>query len=430
MDVIEQRSRQEAELQASIDGWIARQPAESDEKLALLVLELKGAARLRSHPKAGQYGDTLLRELYSRISSILRPADRITILSDSELLLTLFGIKNAGHARLAVRKILHEIDRFHASYAGSIHITPRLGISLWPSEASSGKELLRTAALAIDHAWSSGEPFFFYSAEDGQKQLFSWNIDGEIERALKEDQLLLHYQPQVSIASGATIGAEALIHWNHPIHGRLSPASFITLVENAEAIHPLTRWCLHSALRQLSEWTAMRIPPTVSVNISSHNFSDPSFLDMVHNALSVWGVPPQLLTLEITEGVLLDDLDFAVDLLQALHRMGVRTSIDDFGTGYSSLAYLKKLPVDELKIDQSFIRNILHDQADRSIVETIIKIAHDFRFSVVAEGIEQIEVIPLLDELGCGVGQGYAIARPMAGCEFQQWMEQCATAKR
>jgi len=423
MDVIEQRSRQEAELQSAIDGWIAKQPPGGDDKVAVIAVELKDAARLRSHPKAGDLGDELLRQLHRTISDTLRPCDRITILSDTEIVLTLFGIKNAGHARLAVRKLLHEIDRFHANQAGAIHITPRLGISLWPTMAGNGKELLRTAALATDRAWKSAEPFLFYSAEDGGEKLFSWNIDSEIERALKEDQLLLHYQPQISTATGATLGAEALIHWSHPQHGELSPASFISLVENAEAIHPLTRWCLHSALRQLSEWSSMPCPPGISVNISSHNFADPTFLDMVHNALSVWGVPAQLLTLEITEGVLLDDMDYAISVLQALRKMGVRTSIDDFGTGYSSLAYLKTLPVDELKIDQSFIRNILHDQADRNIVETIIKIANDFGFSVVAEGIEQEEVIPLLHQLGCGVGQGYAIARPMSGLEFYHWIE-------
>lgn len=427
MDVIEQRSRQEAELQAAIDDWIARHPPGSDEKLAVFAVELKDAARLRSHPKAGHLGDELLRELHRSISESLRPGDRITILSDTELYLTLFGIKNSGHARLAVRKLLHEINRFHATQSGAIHITPRLGISVWPTAASNGKELLHTAALATDHAWKSGEAFVFYSAKTGDEKLFSWNIDSEIERALKDDQLILHYQPQISITSGATLGAEALIHWSHPQHGELSPDSFISLVENAEAIHPLTRWCLHSALRQLSEWTGIPSPPGISVNISSHNFADTTFLDMVHNALSVWGVPAQLLTLEITEGMLLNDLDYAISVLQALRKMGVRISIDDFGTGYSSLAYLKTLPVDELKIDQSFIRNILHDQADRNIVETIIKIADDFGFSVVAEGIEQKEVIPLLHELGCDVGQGYAIARPMSAEEFHQWMERCSS---
>ncbi|MCW8828266.1 MAG: GGDEF domain-containing phosphodiesterase [Gammaproteobacteria bacterium] len=432
MDVIEQRSRQESELLAVINEWITRHPEPAQVgdqvKLAVIAVEITAATRLRSYP-GGPRGEQLLRELHQRICSTVRPDDRHVVLSDTELLLVLFGIKSAGHARLAVRKLLNEITQYQNSELETVRITPRLGIAVWPDVAANGEELLRTASLAVDRARECGEAFFFYQPKNRDEKLFHWNIEAEIERALKEDELKLHFQPQISTASGCTTGAEALIHWHHPRYGYLSPSSFIPLVENSAVIDPLSRWCLHSALRQLASWMDNLHPPTLSVNISSRNFSDPSFLDMVSNALSVWGIPPNLLTLELTESALLEDIDYAITILQALQRMGIRVSIDDFGTGYSSLAYLKNLPVDELKIDQSFIRNLLTDRSDRNIVETIIKIANDFGFGVVAEGIEQEAIIPLLHELGCETGQGFAISRPLSAEAFGQWLAQHPCAK-
>ena len=423
MDVIEHRSRQEAELLALLDSWMEKQPSDGMNKVAVIAIELQGATLLRSFPDAEQ-GERLLRELHQCISDRLRPDDRQVVLSDTELLVTLFDIKNAGHARLAVHKLLHALHDHHAGKLDTAHIKPFMGIALWPEVADNPRELLGLASLAVDRARNDDVQFFFYTMEEKKKKLFRWNIAAEIEHALKGDELVLHFQPQVSTTSGELLGAEALVHWNHPEHGYLPPGTFIPLVENSEAIHSLTRWCLHSALHQLTEWPLPSRPPSVSVNISSRNFTDPSFLDVVENALTLWDVPAYMLTLEITEGALLQDIDYATGMLDSLRGFGVRTSIDDFGTGYSSLSYLKALPVDELKIDQSFIRNIQAERADRNIVETIIKIARDFGLSVVAEGIEQDEVIGLLGELGCDIAQGFAIAKPLSGKDFYHWTVQ------
>lgn len=421
MDIICQRSQQEAAIAAAIDDHLITGSTEHNKQIAVLMLELRGTARLRAHP-GGERAEKLIRRIHQSISKALRPHDRVDYFSDSEAMITLFGINNSGHARLAVRKLLHDLGNIQDEDGYGVHVAPLLGIALYPDVADSGTELLRKAALAADMARSSGQNFLYYDPKLGDGKLFNWNIEQEVERALRNDEFSLHYQPQIAIHNHAITGAEALLRWQHPEHGAVSPGSFIPLAERSQAIHPLTRWCLHTAMRQLSECSNHTVPYNVSVNISSYNLIDPGFAPMVGNALQLWNIPADRLTLEITEGALLEDLSHATMVLDGLRQQGIRISLDDFGTGYSSLAYLKHLPVDELKIDQSFVRNIIDEQHDRHIVETIIKIARDFDFAVVAEGIEQHQAMSLLGELGCHAGQGYAISHPMPHGQFCDWI--------
>ncbi|MBE0510147.1 MAG: GGDEF domain-containing phosphodiesterase [Chromatiales bacterium] len=420
MDILAQRSRQETQVIDGIDAWLKSHP--DQPRVAVISLAMLGMPRLRAHP-GGLAGETLIRNIHARIQQVLRPGDHCELLSDGECLISLYGIKNVGHAQLAVRRLLHELNNYSDEAGYRVHTGPRLGIALFPDNASNAPTLVHKAGLALDMAKAADQEFLFYSQGHGQEKLFNWNIDQELERALRDDELQLHYQPQLSLANQEVSGVEALLRWQHPEHGHISPADFIPLAERSRIIHPLTRWCLHTCLRQLGEWASLDRHRNMSVNISSYNLSDPGFAEMVGNALQLWHVPAPRLTLEITEGALLEDLDYATGVLGSLRRLGVRISIDDFGTGYSSLSYLKHLPVDELKIDQSFVRNILNDRHDRSIVETIIKIARDFNFSLVAEGIEQEAALLLLDEMGCHTGQGYAIARPLPHSALMNWLE-------
>lgn len=352
----------------------------------------------------------------------MRLSDRIDVLSDAELLITLFGIKNSGHALLAVRKLRHMLKNYQYDHGEQVSLKPVFGIALWPDAAATGDALIQLAGLAKEAAREQHEDFVFSTPESRSDELFRLNIEQEIVRALDNDEFVLHYQPQISLKSGAVVGAEALLRWNHPQQGMLSPGRFIPLVEKSGAIHALTRWCLYTALRELRSCSTHFGSVGVSVNVSSRNLAEPSFREVIANALSLWSVPPEMLTLEITEGALLEDIEYATAMLDSLQQLGVRISIDDFGTGYSSLAYLKHLPVDELKIDQSFVRNFLSERQDRSIIETIIKISKDFGFMLVAEGIERNEVRERLSAMGCEYGQGNAISRPLPHGEFCRWL--------
>jgi EAL domain-containing protein (putative c-di-GMP-specific phosphodiesterase class I)/GGDEF domain-containing protein len=423
MDVIARRSQQETDAVRCIDQWIASQPQSVPERLAVITIELQGAGRVRSLLGSDR-GESLLRAIHEGIATSLRLSDSVEVLSDSELLVTLFGVKNAGHALLAVRKLSHLLNRQQQDNTETVRLKPVFGVALWPDAAVSGSELVRMSGMAADSAREENLEYVFCDTQGDNDKFFDWNIEQQIERALDNDEFALHYQPQVSLTSGTTVGAEALLRWYHPEQGLIAPGRFIPLVEKSDAIHALTRWCLHTALRELCSWSDLPCPPGVSVNISSRNFLDPSFREVVANALSLWGVPPHLLTLEITEGALLEDIDYATAVLDSLRELGVRISIDDFGTGYSSLAYLKQLPVDELKIDQSFVLNFLDDEHDRNIVETIIKISRDFGFAVVAEGIEHAAVIAALGGMGCETGQGYAISHPLPHQQFCQWLRE------
>lgn len=420
MDIVEQRSLQEAELAELIDGHIAK-AGKGQEKIAVFALELRGTARLRAHP-GGAQAERLIREIHQKVHNTLRPNDKVVYLNDAQILLTMPGLKNPGHARLAVRRLLYELNNYRDEQGFSVRVAPLIGVALWPDVATSGEDLLSKAGLAVDMAINSQQDFYFYSPTLERQKLQSWNIVQEVERGLRADEFSIHYQPQINLTSGELTGVEALIRWYHPEHGALSPSAFIPLVEHSSAIQPLTRWCLHTALRQFKDLPSQPQPLTVSVNISSRNLAEPGFGEMVTNSINLWGMPPSQLTLEVTEGALLEDIDYATAVLDDLRQQGVRISIDDFGTGYSSLSYLKQLPVDELKIDQSFVRNILTERHDRNIVETIIKIARDFDFSLVAEGIEQDAALKLLGEMGCEIGQGYAISRPMAHGQLCDWI--------
>jgi EAL domain-containing protein (putative c-di-GMP-specific phosphodiesterase class I)/GGDEF domain-containing protein len=420
MDILSHRSQAEGQLIERITAWTEAHTA--SPRIAVVSMAMLGMPRLRAHP-GGLAAETLMRNIHARILQTLRPGDDCEFLSDGECLIALYNIKNAGHAQLAVRRLLHELNHYSDEAGYRVHIGSVLGIALFPDNASDAATLVRKASLALDMAKTSGQEFLFYHQHHEQEKLFNWNIEQELERAIHDDELQLHYQPQVCLRTQRVNGVEALLRWQHPEHGSVSPANFIPLAERSHIIHPLTRWCLHTCMRQLADSIVADRLCKMSVNISSYNLSDPGFIDMVGNALALWNVPAQSLTLEITEGALLEDLNYASGVLESLREFGVRISIDDFGTGYSSLSYLKHLPVDELKIDQSFVRNILNEHHDRSIVETIIKIARDFNFSLVAEGIEQEAALLLLDEMGCHAGQGYAIAKPLSYLDLQDWLD-------
>ncbi|OOZ40453.1 hypothetical protein BOW53_07735 [Solemya pervernicosa gill symbiont] len=427
MDIIELRTQREGAAIERIDAAIKKGES-SHQRIAVLSVKIGGAAHLRALFGSGE-GEQMLKEIHQRMVGTLRLSDSVIVLSESEVLLILFGVKNMGHARLAVRKLLHLLTHHVEIDEDKFRIKPVIGIATYPDGANSGAELLKSAVLARSLAEDRGEEYIFYCTalqseqSEQSEQSVSWNIEYEVERAIDNDEFELYYQPQVELNSGKVIGAEALLRWNHPQRGMVPPGQFIPLAEKTDAIHPLTRWTLHNALRHVGEWPKSESKSTISVNIASRNFNQPSFQEVVENGLSLWGVDPQRLVLEITEGALLHDVEYTTAVLESLRTLGIKVSVDDFGTGYSSLAYIKQLPVDELKIDQSFIHDILKSVHEQKIVEIILKIAQDFGFSVLAEGIEEPGALEILKNLKCGFGQGYLFARPMPHTEYCAWLQ-------
>jgi EAL domain-containing protein (putative c-di-GMP-specific phosphodiesterase class I) len=262
----------------------------------------------------------------------------------------------------------------------------------------------------------SARSFAMYAAEHDHSSIRRVTLLGELRRAVDLEEFRLFHQPTVSLTTGAIVGTEALIRWQHPVHGLMSPSEFIDLAEVSGMIHPLTRWALRTALYQASEWATDGQPPTVgvSINLSVRNLYDSELTAWMHQLLVESNFPASLVTLEITESEVMDDPFLAVEVLGELRALGVHTSIDDFGTGHSALAYLKHLPIDEIKIDQSFVAGLRSSPADETIVRAIIDLGHNLGLTVVAEGVEDDDTLERLRTLGCDLAQGYHLSPPIS----------------
>jgi EAL domain-containing protein (putative c-di-GMP-specific phosphodiesterase class I) len=282
--------------------------------------------------------------------------------------------------------------------------------------------------VAMYTAKRSNRGYAMYSPEFDQHSPERLAVVGDLRRAIDNDELALVYQPKVSLESGRCIGAEALIRWHHPQRGMVPPDQFIPLAEQTGLIQPLSRWVLSTALRQARAWHDAGVDIPIAVNLSMRDLHDPELPDTVAELLAKWDVAPTRLMVEITENGLMADPARALQTVIGLRTMGIRIAIDDFGTGYSSLAYLKRLPVDELKIDRSFVRELAADQDDLAIVRSTISLGHDLGLRIVAEGVEDAATLDLLAELGCDVGQGYHISRPVSPQQLVEQFQRLAAA--
>jgi len=388
----------------------------------LLMIRLHGLKKMGTIFGSGTT-ESIIQSLGEQLLQALRPDDRLLRMGRYELAVLLQGVLNRGHAVLAASKLAHlletpvEIGRRHRKLAFSI------GVSLMPEHSSDPETLLRYAELAAISARRAQLPYQLYSEIDPQSGVSGWDIEGELEHALSNGELSLHYQPKISAGSGRLLGAEALMRWQHPEKGNIPPDRFIPIAERIGLMPQLTWWCLNTALRQRQEWAGPDSSLDVAINISALDLGNEGFIQSVTNAIGIWGTPPERLTLEITEGSLMADIALSAEILKRIRRHGIQISIDDFGTGYSSLAYFKQLPADELKIDRSFIHNILEDELDRHIVSTIIRMADRLHLNIVAEGVENARAQQVLTELGCDILQGYFLSRPLPQEQFIAWIQ-------
>ncbi len=370
-----------------------------------------------------QVGDLLLKEIGPRLRGALPETDTIARLGGDEFAVLLPALPDEKAAVQAATRLL-DAAAIPFDLAGlRLEVRSSLGIALFPQHGGDADMLLRRAEVAMYAAKQGHKGCELYKASHDPYVPSRLKLIGQLHEAIqKEEQLTLHYQPKVCLRTGHVTGIEALVRWEHPTKGLLLPGVFIPLAEHTGLIRPLTMHVLKTALRQSRAWREQGLEPSISVNLSAEDLRDEEFSSQVGQLLTRSGAAPGCLQLEITESSILADPLCASRVLANLSAMGVRISLDDFGTGYSSLAYLKQLPVDEIKIDKSFVTNMALDARDVAIVRSIIDLGHNLKLEVVAEGVETQDVRRRLVAMGCDLAQGYGIARPMSAADVPGWL--------
>ncbi|MFC5460875.1 EAL domain-containing protein [Massilia niabensis] len=366
-------------------------------------------------------GDRLLRQASARIAAAIRPTDTVARTGDDEFVLLLVERGDECQVLATVDEVLAAVAAPYTECGQRIHITCSAGVAGYPADGEDADTLVKHAEIAMVRAKEGGRNLArFYLPGMNERARERLALVDAMRVALASNQFELHYQPQIDLAAGRAIGMEALIRWRHPQHGLMRPDRFITLAEETGLIVPMGAWALRSACAQAVTWQAAGFGPLrVAVNLSARQFQDPALPAMIGAVLRETGLSPRCLELEVTESLMMDDVEVAIVMMKELKAMGVRLSIDDFGTGYSSLAYLKCFPVDVLKIDQSFVRDIEHDPDNAAMVAAIISLSHDLGMRVIAEGVETPAQRDFLARRDCDEVQGYLYSRPVPAAEFE-----------
>ncbi len=404
--------------------------ARSHQRGALLFIDLDNFKALND-TQGHDVGDLLLQLVAQRLSECVRKADTVARLGGDEFVMMIDELDAdettaAAHVIHVGEKVLQSLNQPYTLVGREFHITPSIGITLYDGQAQTTDELLKQADLAMYQAKAAGRnTMLFYDPHMQTVVNARVALEADIRQGISQQQFLLHYQPQVD-GSGRVIGVEALLRWAHPVSGMVPPSSFIPLAEETGQILMLGQWVLQQACTQLAEWAhhPMRQAWTLAVNVSARQFRQIDFVEDVRQVLRDTGANPRRLKLELTETMLLNDLDDTIAKMDLLQEQGVGFSLDDFGTGYSSLAYLKLLPLDQLKIDQSFVRDLLNDPNDAAIARTVIALARVLGLNVIAEGVETAEQHAFLLHEGCDAYQGYLFARPLPLDTLEAWADE------
>jgi diguanylate cyclase (GGDEF)-like protein len=368
-------------------------------------------------------GDALIAEIASRLHSCLRPTDILARTGSTEFAVILPALAGTGVPLLAAQKFLRRCTESFKFNARRVKPSLSFGVSACPEDATTAELLLHHADVALRQACRSGREIVAYGECERSEDQPNIQLERAIEAAIDQSELVLHFQPKIDLHTGFVIGLEALSRWTTDDGQSVPPDRFIKLAERNGLILPLTLWSFDAALRECQSWQSTLPGVSVAVNLSATLLAEPELTDLVSQALNLWELPAELLTLEITESAVMSHVESSLDALQRLSELGVRLSLDDFGTGYSSLAYLKKLPVDELKIDRVFVDDMLSTDEDRCIVQAVVDLAQNFGLTVVAEGPEDEETIVALTLMGCTQAQGYVVARPMPAEAIAGWLE-------
>jgi diguanylate cyclase (GGDEF)-like protein/PAS domain S-box-containing protein len=395
----------------------------SGELLAVCYLDLDGFKPINDL-YGHEAGDRLLVEIAERLRSCLRDADTLGRLGGDEFVILLLGLGEVPEYEVALQRILEMIKQPVFIAGNAVSVSASIGVTLYPLDHADSDTLLRHADQAMYEAKHAGKNRYqLFNPENDRLARKHRETVERMQLALESGELVLHYQPKVDMRLAQVIGAEALIRWQHPERGLLPPAEFLPHIESSDVIVALGDWVIGEALRQSAAWRLDGLSVSVSVNIAARHLQRPDFVSRLQAHLAARSpLPPDgRLDLEVLETTALEDMSHISLVIAACRELGVRFALDDFGTGYSSLSYLRRLPADTLKIDQSFVRDMLRDPEDRAIVAGIIRLAETFGRGVIAEGVESVDAGRALLALGCSQAQGYGIARPMPAAEFLQW---------
>lgn len=404
-----------------------RQGARDGSKSAVMLFDLDRFKEIND-TLGHKYGDRVLAEVGPRIRGVLRDADTIARLGGDEFCVLLPRIEALSYAIEVADRIITVLGEPIEIDGMVLGIEASCGIAMAPLDGDNADLLLQRADVAMYVAKDSNVNVVAYTEQLNINTPGRLTLVGDLRTAISENHLVLHYQPKANLASGQVRGVEALVRWQHPSLGLIPPGEFIPVAEHTGLIKPLTTWVLRTALGQCRQWLDETDAEgsrelSMAINLSTRSLLDDGFPDEVKAALDEAGVPAHLLELEVTESAIMTDPMRARRLLIELSELGVRISIDDFGTGYSSLAYLKDLPVSQLKIDQSFVQNMHHDLNDAIIVRSVVDLGHNLGLQTVAEGVEDLQTWEQLAQLGCDDAQGYYLARPMPPGEFMSWLQ-------
>lgn len=395
-----------------------------DIPLAVCMLDLDGFKAVNDG-YGHACGDLLLVEVATRLRDIIRGEDVVARLAGDEFVLILRYVRDADELNAALLRILKSISEPYSIQGLEINVFASIGVTLFPSDDEDADTLLRHADQAMYVAKQNGRNRF---------QLFDVSLEQEVKathqtveqvrQALAAGELCLHYHPKVNLRCGTVVGFEALLRWQHPVRGLVFPGDFLPLIEQTDLIVDVGEWVMDQALAQMHQWQGAGHSWSVSVNIAARHFQRADFVDRLQLLLAQHPeVAPHMLDLEIAESVAIDNIQRVTQHLEACKALGVQFSLDDFGTGYSSLSYLKRLPTQTIKIDKSFVRDILHDKDDLALTQAVIGLARAFGREVIAEGLETLEHGQLLMRMGCEVAQGYFFARPMPAAEVPGWVD-------
>ncbi len=387
--------------------------------VALLVIDLDRFKNIND-TLGHDAGDQLLIEVAGRLEQCTREGDTIARLGGDEFTIIMEDVKAFEDAVKIVDKVLNRMKNSFDLFSREIYVSPSVGISMYPLDDTDAGHLLKNADSAMYSAKESGRNCYrFYTADMNKKLLLNLNMEAKLRRAIDGHEFVLNYQPKFDINTQELLGAEALIRWHCPGDGVISPAVFIPLAEESGLIGVITDWVINEACRQNSAWQqAGYAPIRMAINISPRQFGQENIARRIFNQIICSDLAPKYVELEITEGALMDDVERSNEILRELKGRGIHISIDDFGTGYSSLSYLKKFHINTLKIDQSFVRDIMEDADDAAIVSAIIAMAKSLRLNVIAEGVETPEQLNYLAAKGCNEAQGYLLGKPVTAKEF------------
>lgn len=393
-----------------------------DKMVSVLYLDLdhfKDVNDTLGHP----VGDLLLQRVSERLQACARESDTVARLGGDEFAIIATNLTQIDDVTILARRIIETVGQPFSLDGQKVHTATSIGITMFPADSHDPDQLLKNADMALYRAKDGGRSRYqFYDTEMDDEVRNRKEMEYDLRIGIERREFQLLYQPQIDLTTGKIVGAEALIRWHSPERGLVMPNDFISLAENTGLIVPLSEWILLAACSQAKAWQLSGLPPVrVAVNLSAVQFRTTELASVVTRALKQADLAPEWLELEITESVMMGDIDRVVPLMTSLRDLGVKLSVDDFGTGFSSLTYLKRFPVQKLKIDQSFVRNIVTDPDDAAIANTIVRLGQSLNITVIAEGVETVEQLSVLRDLNCDEAQGYYFAKPLPPEEFIRW---------